>query len=393
VVVGEELFGAGVGEAREAVHEAAKGATEKYDRRYWLGCAREGRFTDELWQAMADQGLLGLGVPEEYGGSGGGLVEAVAAMEAMSAAGVPLALYLLTAFARTSIIRHGTPEQCRRLVAPTATGEQRMCFAITEPDAGTNTFRISTVATKGAEETYRLDGQKLFISAADASDRMMVVARTTRYSDEIDRRHGLSLLVVDLDSPGLELQRQDIGIVMPDQQFSVYFDGVEVPEENLIGEPDRGFDYLFDALNPERVLAAAWGIGLGDFAMSKAVEYAKDRSPFGKPIGTYQALQHPLARGKASLDSARLMMYAAASLFDRGGDAAYLANASKLLASEAAVAACDASIQVFGGYAFSDEYDVATIWPVLRLMRIAPLNNEMILNYIGEHVLGLPRSY
>ncbi|MGI0156541.1 MAG: acyl-CoA dehydrogenase family protein, partial [Thermoplasmata archaeon] len=291
------------------------------------------------------------------------MVEAVAAMEAMSAAGVPLALYLLTAFARESILRHGTQEQCHRLVAPTVTGEERMCFAITEPDAGSNSFRIATIADRADDGTYRLNGQKLFISAADASERMMVVARTTRFSGEGDRRHGLSLLVVDAGSPGLELQRQDIGIVMPDQQFSVYFDDVEVPAENLIGEPDQGFEYLFDALNPERVLASAWGIGLGDFALSKGVEYAKERAPFGKPIGSYQALQHPLARGKATLDAARLMMFNAARVFDEGGDAGYLANASKLLASEAAVAACDASIQTFGGYAFSDEYDVATIWP------------------------------
>lgn len=382
-----------IDERRSAVHEAARGVIEKYDRRYWLDCARELRFTDELWQAMVDQGLLGLGVPEAYGGAGGGLVETTAAMEALSTAGMPLALYLLTVFAREAILRHGSEEQRRRLVAPTATGEARMCFAITEPDAGTNSFRISTTAKRDGSGSYRVNGQKLFISAADAADKMMVVARTTALSGGADRRHGLSLVVVDTDSPGLELQRQDIGMVMPDQQFGVFFDDVEVPEENLIGEADQGFEYLFDALNPERVLVSAWGIGLGDFALSKAVGYARDRAPFGKPIGGYQALQHPLARSRAALDSARLMMFTAARAFDDGADAAYLENASKLLASEAAVGACDAAVQTFGGYAFSDEYDVASIWPVVRLMRIAPVNNEMVLNYIGEHVLGLPRSY
>lgn len=390
---GADLLRGEQAEARSAVHEAARGVTDKYDRLYWLKCAREGRFTDEMWQAMADQGLLGLGVPEDLGGSGGGILEVVAAMEAMSTAGVPLALYLLTAFAREAILLHGSEEQRRRLVAPTVTGAERMCFAITEPDAGTNSFRIATTATRTGQGSYLLNGQKLFISAADASDRMMVVARTTPLSRSGDRRHGLSLLVADLDARGIELQRQDIGILMPDRQFAVYFDDVEVPEENLVGNPDEGFDYLFDALNPERVIASAWAIGLGDFALRKAVDYGSERAPFGRPVASYQALQHPLARARASLDAARLMMFTAAAIFDEGGDASYCANASKLLASEAAVGACDAAIQTFGGYAFSDDYDVATIWPVVRLIRIAPVNNEMILNFIGEHVLGLPRSY
>jgi acyl-CoA dehydrogenase len=163
--------------------------------------------------------------------------------------------------------------------------------------------------------------------------------------------------------------------------------------DRLIGEDGEGFRYLFDALNPERVLAAAWAIGLGDFVLDKAVAYARDRAPFGTPIGAYQALQHPLAQARADLDAARLMMYTACRVFDEGGNAGYLANASKLLGSQAAVAACDHAIQTHGGYAFDQDYDVSTVWPAVRLLEIAPLNNEMILNYIGEHVLRLPRSY
>jgi alkylation response protein AidB-like acyl-CoA dehydrogenase len=180
---------------------------------------------------------------------------------------------------------------------------------------------------------------------------------------------------------------------MPDRQFTVFFDDVEIGEDRLVGEAGEGFRYLFDALNPERVVAAAWGIGLGDFALEKAVGYARERAPFGTPIGSYQALQHPLAQAKADLDAARLAMYTACRVFDAGGNAGYLANAAKLLASQAATRACDAAIQTHGGYAFNDEYDVATIWPNVRLLQIAPLNNEMILNYIAEHVLRLPRSY
>jgi acyl-CoA dehydrogenase len=385
-------LGGDLDDMRAAVHAATRGVTEKFDRDHWLRCSREHRFPDEMWSAMAAQGLHGLGVPEEWGGSGAGLLPVVAAMEAMSAAGVPIALYLLTAFARETILRHGSDEQRARLVAPLAAGERRMCFAITEPDAGTNSFRIRTTATPAPGGGYRLTGSKIFISGADAADRMMVIARTAR-ADPQDRKRGLSVFVVDTDAAGLDLQAQDIGILMPDRQFVVYFTDVEVPAENRIGEEGEGFRYLFDALNPERMLVAAWAIGLGDYAVSKAVAYAAERAPFGRPIGGYQALQHPLARSRANLDAARLMMYSAARVFDNGGDAGYLANAAKLLASEAATDAVDAAIQTFGGYAFTADYDVSSLWPVTRLLRIAPVNNEMVLNYIGEHVLGLPRSY
>jgi acyl-CoA dehydrogenase len=386
-------FGGALGEARAAVHEAARGVTARFGRAYWLDCARTGRFTDEMWDAMADQGLLGLGVPVEYGGSGGGITEVTAAMEATSAAGTPLALYLLTAFSRESILRHGSPEQCKRFVEPTATGAERMCFAITEPNAGTNSFAMESLATRTIDGTYLLNGQKIFISGVDAAQRMMVVCRTARLADVADRRQGLSLFVLDVDTPGLTYQPIDIGIVMPDRQFTVFFDDVEIGADRLIGTEGEGFRYLFDALNPERVMASAWAIGLGDYVLDKGVAYARERAPFGKPVGSYQALQHPLAQAKANLDAARLAMYTACRVFDGGGNAGYLANAGKLLASQAAVAACDAAIQAHGGYAFHDEYDVATVWPNVRLLEIAPINNEMILNYIGEHVLRLPRSY
>jgi acyl-CoA dehydrogenase len=377
---------------RDDVHQATLGVVERFDRSYYLDCVRAGRFPDEMWAAMAAQGLLGLGVPEDLGGSGGGVTEIVAAMEAMSSAGVPLALYLLTAFARETILRHGTEEQRARYVAPTASGDVRLCFAITEPDAGTNSFRIeSSLRAKG--DGYVLNGQKTFVSGADVSDLMMVVARSTSLTDVADRRRGLALAVIDVDRAGVELQRLDIELALADQQSAVFFADVEVRPEEVIGEVDNGFAYLFDALNPERLLVSAWAIGLGDFALDKAVRYARDRAPFGKPIGSYQGLQHPLARARARLDAARLMTYTAARSFDQGGQAGYLANAAKLLASEAAVEACDVAIQTHGGYAFERSYDVVSIWPVARLLRIAPINNEMILNYVGEHVLGLPRSY
>jgi acyl-CoA dehydrogenase len=381
-----------LGDVRAGVHEAARGVTERYDRAYWVDCARSGRFTDDMWTAMVDQGLLGLGVPEAYGGSGPGVTAAVAAMEAISRVGTPIALYILTVFARETVIRHGTPAQNHALVAPTVTGAQRMCFAVTEPNAGTNTFNITTHAERTIDGDYLLNGQKIFISAIDVAHTVMVVARTTRVADAADKRQGISIFVVDVDSAGIEMHPLDIGIVMPDRQYSVFFTDVRVPADRLIGEEGEGFRYLFDALNSERLLAAAWALGIGDYALAKAVEYARDRAPFGKPIGSYQGVQHPLAMAKVKLDSARLMMYTASQAFDAGVNAGYLANSAKLLASTAAVEACDAAIQTHGGYAFDNGYDVHTLWGIARLLKIAPVNNEVILNYIGEHVLRLPRS-
>lgn len=388
----DDHLAAALGEVREAVHEAARGVTARYDRKYWLDCARSGRFTDEMWAAMVEQGLLGLGVPEAYGGSGGGVTETVAAMEAMSMAGTPLALYLLTEFARETILRHGSEEQKQTLVTPTVTGESRLCFAITEPNAGTNTFAIETFAEQTLNGTYLLNGQKIFISAIDASDRCMVVCRTKRLKDVADKRQGLSLLVIDVDSPGVEMHPLDIGVVMPDRQFSVFFTDVEVPADRLIGDEGEAFRYLFDALNSERLLAAAWGIGIGDYALEKAVTYARDRAPFGKPIGAYQGVAHPLAAAKAKLDAARITMYTAAKAFDEGDTSGYLANAAKYLASMAGTEACDAAVQTHGGYGFDNEFDVHTLWVNARLLKNVPINNESILNYIAEHVLRLPRS-
>ena len=377
---------------RDDVHDAARGVVARFGRDYYLDCVKKARFPTEMWAAMAEQGLLGLGVPEELGGSGGQVTEVVAAMEAMSAAGVPVALYLLTAFAREAVLRHGTDEQRARFVTPTATGEQRLCFAITEPDAGTNSFRIET-SLRPHGRGFVLNGQKTFISGAAASDLMMVVARSTRLAEVTDKRRGLSLAVIDVDQPGVELRPLNIEIDLADRQFAVFFTDVEVAADRIVGGLDEGFSCLFDALNPERLLVSAWAIGLGDFALSKAAAYARERAPFGRPIGAYQGVQHPLARARARLDAARLMMYSAARLFDSGANAGYLANAAKLLASEAAVEACDAAIQTHGGYGFDRDYDVITIWPMARLLRVAPINNEMVLNYIGEHVLDLPRSY
>lgn len=378
---------------RADIFEAAKGVTTVVDRSEYVRRGRYGEHLDDAWQAMVDQGLLGIGIPETYGGSGGGTITGpVAVTEALATAGTPSLLFLLTAFARIPLLRHGTEDQKQRFVAPSVTGDVRLCFAITEADAGTNSFEMRTFA-RDHGETFVLDGQKLYISAADDATHVLVVARTSRRTNSDDRRKGLSLFVVPIDAPGLHLEPMRIDMHAPERQFVMSFDEVVVPAENLIGERDEGVRAMFDALNPERMLVAAWAVGLGCHVLERGVDHVRERAPFGTPIGAYQAVQHPLARCRAHLDAARLMAYSACSDFDAGGTDGTAANMAKYLASEAANDAVDAVMQSFGGAAFDQDSDIVTQWPMIRLLRIAPINNEMILNFIAERVLRLPKSY
>ncbi|MBI3991888.1 MAG: acyl-CoA/acyl-ACP dehydrogenase [Candidatus Lambdaproteobacteria bacterium] len=366
--------------------------TKIYDRGYFLTCWREQRFEAELWSRMGELGLFSVGVPEEQGGMGGGLAGMVQVLDGLSSAGLPTMLYSLTCFSRTPILRHGTPEQIERFVKPTMSGEKKIAFAITEPDAGTNTFRIATKATphKGG---WRLNGAKVFTSAANHAELMMVIARTRPYTPGASRREGISVFVIDTNHPGVQMTPLNIELYSPEQQFQVFFNDVDVGPEALIGPEGQGMETMFDALNPERLLSAVLCIGVGDFALAKTIDYVKQRAPFGRPIGAYQGVQHPMARAKAHLDAARLMTYYSAHAFDAGGNVAATANMAKYLGAQASVEAVDAAIQFHGGYGFDADYDVITLWPIVRLFKVAPLNDEMILNYIGEHVLGLPKSY
>ena len=381
-----------VSERVEAVRAAAVEITRRYDRRYWLSCAEKHDFTTAQWEALAESGLLGLSLPEAVGGAGGGLTEMVALMETLAEAGTANDFIVIVGLCQIPILKHGTPEQVDRFVKPSVTGEKKICFAITEPDAGTNTFKIRTRARR-TEQGWVLSGQKVFITGADECEYMMVVARTQAAPDVADRRDGLSLFVIETASAGLTMQEMDIVIGWPERHYTVFYDDVEVPADSLLGEEHQAIRYLFDALNPERLLVAAKAVGLGAFALNKAVAYAKERAPFDQPIGSYQAVQHPLARAKTHLDAARLMMYRAAERFDRGEKVGPESNMAKLLASEACSEAVDALVKVHGGSSFDRDYDVASLLPVSRLMEVAPINNDMVLNYIGEHVLGLPKSY
>ena len=375
------------------IQEATRGVTAKYDRAYILQCIKEDRFPDELWAKLGEFGLLGLSIPEEYGGSGGGVLEITALNEALALAGVPTLFLVVTGLGRVPIVRNGTPEQIKKYVTPTCSGEKKMCFAITEPNAGTNSFAMTTLAQPNGKGGWTLNGQKVFISGARDADFMLVVARTTRAAEVKNRTEGMSLFVVDMKTPGIKLQQLNIQVETAERQYMVFFDNVELPTDALIGEAGKGAKLMFEGLNSERLLAAGAAIGLGDYALAKAVAYAKDRKPFGKPIGSYQALQHRMAQAKAQIEAARLMTYNAAERFDNGEDAGAHANMAKLLGSQAAVAAVEAALQTHGGYGFDRDYDIVTLWPMVRLLEIAPINNEMLLNYIGEHVLGLPKSY
>lgn len=375
------------------IQEATRGVTAQYDRAYILQCIKEDRFPDELWAKLGEFGLLGLSIPEEYGGSGGGVLEITALNEALALAGVPTLFLVVTGLGRVPIVRNGTPEQIKKYVTPTCTGEKKMCFAITEPNAGTNSFAMTTLAQPNGKGGWTLNGQKVFISGARDADFMLVVARTTRAAEVKNRTEGMSLFVVDMKTPGIKLQQLNIQVETAERQYMVFFDNVELPADALIGEAGKGAKAMFEGLNSERLLAAGAALGLGDYALAKAVAYSKDRKPFGKPIGSYQALQHRMAMAKAQLEAARLMTYSAAERFDAGEDAGAHANMAKLLGSQAAVAAVEAALQTHGGYGFDRDYDIVTLWPMVRLLEIAPINNEMLLNYIGEHVLGLPKSY
>lgn len=367
----------------------------KYDRDYWLAKARQGEFTHELWRELAAGGYLGMMIPEEYGGGGLGMREMAVLLEEMGHQGIPLLLPVVSNVMDALLIaRHGSGALKERYLPGLARGEVKLCFALTEPTAGSNSFRISTLARSDGD-SYVLNGQKMFITAADQADYLLVVARTTPFDRVQDKRQGIFLIIVDRRAEGVTLQPLEMGVLHPEIQFAVFLDDVRVPRDQLVGEEGNGSRYLFDALNPERISAATVAVGLGRFVLDKAVAYARERVVFDRPIGAHQGLQHPLALVKTRLELAALMTHYAAALFDGGDEAAAAgyANMAKLAAADAATEACDLAIEVHGGSGFSTDVDLITVWPFVRMLRTVPVSREMILNYIGEHVLGLPRSY
>lgn len=381
-----------IDDVQSAIGSFVRRLTVKYGRRYWLECAKQGKPLDELWHELGNAGYLGVMAPEEYGGSGTSMTRLAILMEELANQGVPPLLLVVSVMGAISIAKHGTEEQKRRYLPKLADGSEKFCFAITEPDAGSNSFNIRTLARPDGDH-YVLNGQKVFISGVDQAENMLVVARTVAADLAKDKREGMSLFIVDTKAPGLTAHRMDTQILMPEGQFQLFFEDVRISRGNLLGEEGRGMRAMFDAFNPERITTAAMGVGLGRYALSKAVEYASTRRVFDVPIGAHQGLAHPMAIAKTEIELAALMMHRAAEVFDSGADAGAYSNMAKYAAGEAAIKTVDLAVQVHGGSGFMAETDVITLWPLVRLMRTAPVSREMILNYIGEHVLGLPRSY
>jgi acyl-CoA dehydrogenase len=375
----------------ESIFQAADGVAAAFPRSQFLQRAREEGDVTEFWQPLVDSDLLAIGIPQEHGGAGGGLTGNVAIMEALARAGIPPLLYSATSFSREALFQHANPDQIAKHVIPTIAGTRKICLGVTEPEAGTNSFALRTTA-RLVDGGYRMDGQKVYISGADQADHILLLARTAPPGDHVSRTSGLGLFFIDLSLRGIVLNRLDIEWYAPENQYETFFDDVDVPVDALIGEEGRGFDYLLSSLNQARIVIAAWALGFGNYALAKAVEYAKVRAPFGKPIGANQAVQHPLALARTEMEAARTMMYTAAAAYDEGRDAGSEANMAELLATRSALAAVEAAIQTHGGSAFVYETDVVTLWPMIRILQIAPINNESILNYISERVLGLPRS-
>ncbi|MEM4303227.1 MAG: acyl-CoA dehydrogenase family protein [Candidatus Caldarchaeum sp.] len=371
--------------------QTAQKIGEKVGRRYWLQCAREKKQPELVWDGLLKAGLTGVGMGVD-GVAGYGLLEAVLVQEGLARAGLPLLQFLTTHLSRSIIVKHGTRSQVERFVIPTCNEARKISFAVTETEAGSNTWRIKTFAKK-KNGSYILTGQKTFITGARESDYMLVVARTKKYEEVCDKREGISLFVFETKSSGISFEPLNIELYSPETQYTVYFDEVELGAENLIGREGRGVDYLFDGLNVERILIAACSIGLGDHVLTRGVEYAKQRVVFDKPIGAYQGLQFRMARAKAHLEAARLMNYEAARLYDAGKQVGAEANMAKYLASEAGLEAFEIAMQTLGGNAYDLDTDMITFYPATRVFITVPVTNELILSYIGRHVLGLPKSY
>ena len=385
-------------EERQALRAAVAKLATAYGREYFTRQARTGGKTTDLWLEIGKHGYLGINIPEEYGGGGGGIGDTAAVCEELAAQGCPLLMMVVSpAICGTVISRFGTEGQKRRWLPGIADGTATMAFAITEPDAGTNSHNITTTARRTGDG-WILNGRKVFISGVDEAENVLIVARTE------DARTGKlkpCLFVVPTEAPGFEYSPIEMEIVSPEKQFAVFVDDVRLPADALIGNENAGLVQLFAGLNPERIMAASFSTGLARYALDKAVAYVKEREVFGAPIATHQGLAHPLAQSKIEIELARLMTQKAAALYDdaaAGDDLAEqevgeAANMAKYAAAEAACDAADRAVQAHGGNGITTEYGVAGLLVAARAGRIAPVSREMILNFVGMHSLGLPRSY
>lgn len=379
----------------EELREGVRRICADFPDEYWRRCENDHEFPWAFYEAVAAGGWVGIAVPEAYGGGGAGITEASILLEEIAASGACLngcSAIHLSVFGMNPVAKHGTESMKQAYLPRVATGELHVSFGVTEPDAGTDTTNIATRATK-VDGGYLIRGRKIWNTKGHIADKCLLLARTTPREEVARRSHGMTLFLVDMKVPGVEvtpipkLGRNAVA------SCEVSFDDVFVAEEDRLGEEGEGFNLLLDGLNPERILLAGEALGIGRASISKAVAYANERVVFGRPIGQNQGISFPLADADMRLRAAELMVRDASARYDAGLPCGAEANAAKYLAAEAAYDAADRAVQTLGGMGYATEYDVERYWRETRLIKIAPISQEMILNYTAEHVLGLPRSY
>lgn len=378
---------------QKALRAAVAALAAKYSfRDYVLPKARKNEPLTELWDEAGKLGFLGVNLPEEYGGGGAGMYELALVMEELSAQGAGLLLMVVSpAICGTIITKYGTDEQKRKWLPELADGTAKMVFGITEPDAGSNSHQITTTARRDGDD-WILNGRKIFISGVDQAEAVLIVSRT---EDHKTGKLKPALFIVPTDAPGFVKTPQEMDIIEPDHQFTLFLDDVRLPSDALVGKEDAALMQLFAGLNPERIMGAAMAVGMGRYAIDRAVEYAKERTVWKTPIGAHQGISHPLAAVKVEVELARLMMQKAATLYDAGDEmgAAEAANMAKYAAAEASIKALDQAIQTHGGAGLTKEYGLAAMLAAARIGRIAPVSREMVLNFVAQYSLGLPKSY
>ena len=376
---------------REAISRICKG----FDAEYWLQRDREGGFPHDFHKAIADAGWLGICMPEEYGGSGLGILEAAIMLQAISESGAGMtgaSAIHMNIFGLNPVVVFGTPEQKQRMLPPLIAGKEKACFAVTEPNTGLNTTQLKTFARREGD-TFYVTGQKVWISTAQVAEKMLLLARTTPLDQVAKPTDGLSLFYTDLDRKYVRVvEIEKLGRKAVDSN-ELFIDNLPVPAENLIGKVGEGFRNILHGMNPERVLAGASAIGLGRVALQRAAKYANERIVFNRPIGKNQGVQHPLAKCWMELEAANLMVMNAAWRYDQKLECGAEANAAKYLAAEAGFHACEHAVLSHGGYGYAKEYHVERYFRESMLLRIAPISIQLIMCYIAEKVLGLPKSY
>lgn len=379
----------------ELIRDAVRRVCADFDDAYWRHCDEGHEFPWDFYTAMADGGWVGVAIPERYGGGGRGITEASIVLEEVAASGAGMngctALHL-SVFGMNPVVRHGSSDLCERYLPRVASGELHVAFGVTEPDAGTDTTAITTRAIRHGDH-YVVRGRKIWTSKALESEKVLLLVRTTPLDQCARRTEGMTLLLADLRRPEVDIRAIPKTGRNAVASCEVRYDDLVVDVADRVGDEGEGFRYLLDGLNPERILIAAEALGVGRVALDRAVAYAKDRVVFGRPIGQNQGIAFPLAEAYARLRAAELVVRDAAWRYDNNLSCGEQANLAKYLAADAGFQAADQAMQTLGGMGYAREYDVERYWREVRVMRIAPISQEMIMNYISEHVLGLPRSY